>query len=311
MRILVTGAAGFIGAALIHRLLQERGFRVVGSDRHQDSVLPTGVERIVMGELTPEANWCQALADVNVVVHLAARVHVMNDAADEPLSEFRRVNVASTLNLARQAAVAGASRFVFLSSVKVNGESGRYSEGDSPSPQDAYAISKHEAELGLRAIADQSRIEIVIVRPPLVYGHGVKANFQSLIRTVRRGIPLPLGAIQNRRSLVALDNLVDFLVTCITHPAAANQTFLVSDGEDLSTTELVRRLAHAMGRPARLIPVPAALLRVVAAMLGKRDQASRLLGSLQIDASKAHGMLGWVPPISVDEGLRRAATGCE
>jgi nucleoside-diphosphate-sugar epimerase len=247
------------------------------------------------------------LIGVDIVVHLAARVHVMRDSATDPLAEFRRVNVAGTERLALAAATAGVRRFVFLSSVKVNGEKGGYNESDPPAPQDAYGISKHEAELGLRVIAAETGMEVVIIRPPLVYGPGVKANFHVLLWAVARGVPLPLGAIHNRRSLVALDNLVDIIVTCIDHPAAANQTFLVSDGEDLSTTELIRHLARAMGRPARLIPVPASVLMAGATLLGKREVAARLCGSLQVDITKARELLGWLPPITMDEGLRRAA----
>lgn len=261
---------------------------------------------MVAGDLVEGANWQHALAGVDAVVHLAARVHVMREAAADPLAEFRRVNVAASLKLAREAARAGVRRFVYLSSVKVNGESGTFTEGDRPAPEDAYGISKHEAEVGLRQIADETGLEVVIIRPPLVYGPGVRANFRALMRAVARGIPLPLGAIDNRRSLVAVDNLADFTLTCIDHPAAAGELFLVSDGEDLSTTDLIRRMARAMGRPARLIPVPAPVLMAAAALVGKRDAARRLTESLQVDISKARQLLNWVPPISVDEGLRRA-----
>lgn len=307
---MVTGATGFVGTTLINRLVNDRRFDVRGAVRREAAALPAGVERILVGDLTCEPDWQQALAGAEAVIHLAARVHVMREAVANPLSEFRRVNVASTLNLARQAAAAGVPRFVFLSTVKVNGEKGAYKETDSPAPEDAYAISKHEAEVGLRQIAAKTRMAVVIIRPPLVYGPGVKANFQTLMRAVARGVPLPLGAVHNRRSLVALDNLVDFIVTCLDHSAADNETFFVSDGEDLSTTCLIRRLARAMGRPARLIPVPAAVLAAGATLLGKRNVAERLLGSLQVDISKAHRMLRWVPPISVDEGLRRAVAPC-
>jgi nucleoside-diphosphate-sugar epimerase len=306
LRVLVTGATGFVGTTLIARLVNDRRFDVRGAVRREASALPAGVERIAVGDLTPEVDWQHAVAGADAVVHLAARVHVMREAAADSLEEFRRVNVEGSLNLARQAAVAGVRRLVFLSSVKVNGEMGTFTEADIPAPEDAYGISKLETELGLRRIAAETGMEVVIIRPPLVYGPGVKANFQALIRAVARGIPLPLGAIENRRSLVALDNLVDSILTCIGHPAAANETFLVSDGEDLSTTDLIRRLARAMGRPARLIPVPAAVLMAGASLLGKREVAQRLLGSLQVDISKALRVLGWVPRVSVDEGLRRA-----
>jgi nucleoside-diphosphate-sugar epimerase len=237
----------------------------------------------------------------------------MDDACENPLEEFRRINVDSTLNLARQAAVAGVRRFVFISSVKVNGEStppGRpFSECDIASPLDPYGISKHEAELGLRDIAAQTGMDVVIIRPPLVYGPGVKANFAALAEAIGKRWPLPLGGLHNKRSLVALDNLVDFTLTCVTHPDAANQTFLVSDGHDLSTTELVRGLAKWTDRPARLLPVPSWVIRAAGAALGKSAAVMRLTGNLQVDISKAKSVLGWTPPITVDEGLRRVMLG--
>lgn len=272
----------------------------------ESSVTTAGVERFV-GDVGPHTNWVPALSDAQVIVHLAARVHLMRDPASDPLAEFRRVNSEGTLNLARQAAAAGARRFVFLSSVKVNGEAGAFEESDAAAPSDAYGLSKSEAEKGLREIAAETGMDVVIIRSPLVYGPGVQANFRALIRGIALGIPLPLGAVDNRRSLVALDNLVDLIVTCVEHPAAANETFFVSDGEDLSTPQLIRRLARAMGRPARLISVPAPLLMTTATLLGKRHVAQRLLGSLQVDISKARRLLGWVPPVSVDEALRRTA----
>jgi len=306
--VLVTGATGFVGTALCP-MLASRGFRVrLGLRRpHPTAVLPLGAhEAAVVGAIDDQTDWREALRGANTVVHLAARVHVMRDTADSQI-EYRRVNARGSMELARQAAAAGVARFVFLSSIKVNGELGVYTEADPPTPQDAYGVSKHEAEIGLREIAGATGMEVVIIRPPLVYGPGVRANFYTLMRVVGRGMILPLGAIHNRRSFVALDNLVDFIITCIDHPAAANQTFLVSDGEDLTTTDLIRRLARVMDRPARLIPVPMPLLMARATLLGKRAVAQRLLGSLQADMSKARKRLGWTPPISVDEGLRRTA----
>jgi nucleoside-diphosphate-sugar epimerase len=310
LKILVTGATGFVGTTLTNRLVNQRRCDVRGAVRREAGALHADVERIVVGDLTPDVDWRQAVAGADAVMHLAARVHVMRETAADPLSDFRRVNVASTLNLARQAAAARVPRFVFLSSVKVNGEKGACTEADLPSPADAYGISKHEAELGLRQVAAETGMEVVIIRSPMVYGPGVKANFRTLIRAVARGIPLPLGAVHNRRSLVGLDNLVDFILACVEHPAAANETFLVSDGEDLSTTDLIRRLARVLDRPARMIPVPVWVLRAGASLLGRRDVAQRLLGSLQVDMSKARQVLGWTPPISVDEGLRRAVATC-
>ena len=308
MKLLVTGASGFVGRALVSQLIS-RGRTVVGTLRHHSRELPPGSARVVVGDLTPDTDWRAALAGIDVVVHLAARVHVMRDSVADPLAEFRRVNVEATKGLARQSAAAGVARFVFLSSVKVNGESGFYRESDAPAPGDAYGVSKRDAELGLTDIAAQTGMSVVIIRPPLVYGPGVKANFGALMRAVARGVPLPFGAVDNRRSLVALDNLVDFIIRCAEHPAAVNETFLVSDGEDLSTADLIRRLARAMDRRARLLPVPPSVLLALAALLHRKDAAQRLLGSLQVDISKARRMLAWTPPITVDEGLRRAAAG--
>ncbi|MDO9197159.1 SDR family oxidoreductase [Rhodoferax sp.] len=310
--ILVTGATGFVGSALVARLARE-GTETRACVRRNGASLPDGVHTVQVAGLTADTDWRHALAGVAVVVHAAARVHVMVDAATDPLAEFRRVNVDGTLNLARQAAAAMVKRFVFISSVKVNGEAtlpGRpFTADDAPAPLDPYGVSKMEAEQGLRQIAAQTGMAVVIIRPPLVYGPGVKANFAALMRAVQRGWPLPLGAVHNQRSLVALDNLVDFIVTCITHPQAANQTFLVSDGHDLSTTELVRGLARAARMPVRLLPVPVWALRAGAALLGKGDAVQRLCGNLQVDISKARSLLGWTPPISVDDGLRRAVAG--
>ncbi|MDO8773730.1 MAG: SDR family oxidoreductase [Burkholderiaceae bacterium] len=312
--ILVTGATGFVGSALIARLAHE-GIETRACVRRDNASMPNGVHTVQVGDLTADADWSHALTGVGVIVHAAARVHVMDDTATDPMAEFRRVNVQGTLLLARQAAAAGVRRFVFISSIKVNGEATKlgipFSADDFPAPLDPYGVSKMEAEQGLREIAGQTGMEVVIIRPPLVYGPGVKANFAALMRAVQRGWPLPLGAVHNQRSLVALDNLVDFIVTCITHPQAANQTFLVSDGRDLSTTELVRGMAHAAGVPARLVPVPVWALQAGAALLGKGDAVQRLCGNLQVDISKARSLLGWVPPISVDEGLRRAVVGMQ
>lgn len=312
MNILITGANGLVGRSACTRALAA-GMRVRGATRRA-LPLPSGVHAVVVPGLGSPAGWAAGLAGCEAVLHAAARVHVMSESVSDPLVEFRRINVEGTLQLARQAAAAGVRRFVFVSSVKVNGEGTTvhrpFTAADAPAPQDPYGISKMEAEQGLRQIATDTGMEVVIIRPPLVYGPGVKANFATLMRWLQRGIPLPLGAVtNNRRSLVALDNLVDLLMTCIDHPAAANQTFLVSDGEDLSTTELLRRMGHAMACPARLLPVPPTLLRLGAAALGKGNVAQRLLGSLQVDISHTRDTLGWTPPISVDEGLRRAAAG--
>jgi nucleoside-diphosphate-sugar epimerase len=310
MKVLVTGANGFVGQAVLLRLNRMSGVTAIGSVRHAAMFVDAEAPFVTVGELSAQTDWSGALAGVQAVVHTAARVHVMQEASADPLEEFRRVNVEGTFNLARQAASAGVRRFVFVSSVKVNGEvtlSGQaFTEGDVPAPQDPYGQSKHEAELGLHQLAADTGMEVVIIRPPLVYGLGVKANFAALMRVVQRGWPLPLGAVRNQRSLVALDNLVDLIVTCLHHPAAANQTFLVSDGQDLSTAELVRGMARAAGVPARLWPVPVWVLKVAASALGKGAAVQRLCGNLQVDIKKARTLLGWVPPVSVDEGLRSA-----
>lgn len=312
--ILVTGATGFVGKALVKKLVDD-GFSTRACIRRSGIVVSDAAQTVHVPDLSPEVDWRAALEGVSIVMHAAARVHVMADRAADPLEEFRRVNVAGTVNLARQAALAGVTRFVFISSIKVNGEATQprrpFSADDEPAPLDSYGISKMEAERALREIASQTGMEVVIVRPPLVYGPGVKANFASMMRWLRRGVPLPLGAIHNARSLVALDNLVDLLVTCVTHPAAAGQVFLVSDGEDVSTTELLRRAAQAMGRSAHLLPIPSSWLEGAAALLGKTDVAQRLCGSLQVDIEKTRQLLGWRPPLTLDEGLKRVAEGFE
>lgn len=297
-RVLLTGSTGFVGSCLAARIY--RNYEVIGVSRRGGSGSNT-----IVSEIDGGTDWADAVSGTDVVIHLAARVHMMHDTSADPLTEFRKVNTEGTLNLARQAAAAGVRRFIFLSSVKVNGETGFFRESDPEHPQDAYAVSKFEAEQGLRRIASETGMAVTIIRPPLVYGPGVKANFQALVRAVQKGIPLPLGAIDNRRSLVAIDNLVDLIVACIDHPAAANETFLVSDGEDLSSPELVRRLARAMGKPARLVPVPPGLLMAAARLAGRRTAAERLISSLQVDISKAARLLDWHPPVTVDEGLAR------
>jgi len=307
--ILVTGANGFVGRALRQKLDECRRFSTTGAVR-SDMHASNSAGNIVVGNLDENTNWQPALAGKDVVIHTAARAHIMEDLSSTPLVEYRKVNVKGTLNLARQAAEFGVRRFVFISSIKVNGErtpkNQPFVPEDAPAPKDAYGISKLEAEKGLRALAAETDMELVIIRPPLVYGPGVKGNFASLMQLVGKGLPLPLGAIYNKRSLVALDNLVDLIITCVDHPAAANQLFLAGDGQDLSTTELLQGLAKAMGKPSLLVPVPAGLLMFGATILGKKAMAQRLLGSLQVDISKARNVLGWQPPLSVEEGLNAA-----
>ncbi len=311
--IFVTGANGFVGCSLCAALVNS-GQTVVAAARHSSPERVPGITNfLVINTLDSNTDWQNGLHGCDTVIHLAARVHVMNDPVADPLTEFFKVNVDGTLNLARQAAATGVRRFIFISSIKVNGEStvlGQpFSPDDVPEPQDPYSISKYEAEQGLRRLAAETQMEVVIIRPPLVYGPGVKANFQNMMRWLKRGLPLPLGAIHNKRSLLALDNLVDLISICIDHKDAANQTFLASDGEDLSTTELLRRMAHMLGKTVLLIPVPPLFLEAGFSFLGKNNMAQRLCASLQADISKTQTLLGWTPPISVDEGLLRTAQG--
>lgn len=318
MQILVTGASGFVGSALVHRLATGDSHSVIGAVRalaHGRAPLGAkydAVQRWVeLGDLVGAELAPNLFVDVDVVVHCAARVHVMHEVDADPLAAFRAVNVNGTLKLAQAAALAGVKRFVFLSSVKVHGEgttgAGPLTAEAELCPADAYARSKLEAEKALLELAAKTGLEVVIVRPPLVYGPGVTANFHSMMVWLNRGVPLPLGAIGNRRSLVALDNLVDLLTICLDHPRAAGQAFLVSDGEDISTTQLLRRLGVALGKPARLVPVPHMLLSGAGALLGKRAVIERICGSLQVDIDKTRSLLGWNPPVSVDKALAMTA----
>lgn len=308
--ILVTGASGFVGGALCASLVNHSPLRISVRDKSKTELFAN--VGIFEASISPDQNWTSALSGVSVVVHCAARVHVMSEEAADPLFEFRRVNVDGTLNLARQASEAGVRRFVFISSIKVNGECtdlGHPFTADQISvPSDPYGVSKYEAEIGLKALSKETGMEVVIIRPTLVYGPGVKANFLSMMNWLRRDIPLPLGGItKNRRSFVFLDNLVDLINVCLSHPAAANQTFLVSDGEDLSTAGLLDHMALALGRPSKLISVPAALITLGAKLIGRADIAQRLCGSLQVDIKKTKDLLGWLPPVSVNEGLSQTA----
>jgi len=373
MKFLITGANGFVGRALCAELLL-RGYSVHAAVRAADKFVGDA-EPVAVGDIDGATDWSEALCGVEVVVHLAARVHVMRETDADPLAEFRRVNVEGTANLARQAAGAGVKRLVYVSSVKVNGEStaleeippgpnavhltvrgepfdcvqeslveppasqlepfdklrangnfykvnsiapgphfakgvagaAAFTETDAPSPQDPYGISKWEAEQILSRVSQETGLEVVIVRPPLVYGAGVKGNFAQMLKVLDKGIPLPLASIHNQRSLAYVGNLVDSLIACATHPAAAGQTYLVSDGEDISTPDLLRQLGAAMGHPARLFPCPPALLKLAGRLTGKSDQVERLLGSLQVDSGKIRRELGWTPPFTLQEGLRLTA----
>ena len=305
--LLITGANGFIGRALISKLALEKNHFVRASVRKKTIQFPSQIEIIKNIEASSNINWAEALRDIDVVIHLLARVHVMDDKVTDPLLEFRNINVNATIALAKAAAKKGIKRFVFLSSVKVNGESTfdqPFSESNLAHPQDAYAISKWEAEKALRQISKETGMEVVIIRSPLVYGPNVKANFLRMIQYVKRGLPLPLGAIQNKRSLIGMDNLVDFISTVISHPKAANETFLISDDEDISTTDLLRRIGKYIGKPARLIPLHPKILSFLFKVLGRQDFGDRLLGSLEVDITKAKKLLAWSPPKTLDEGLR-------
>jgi len=311
--VLVTGANGFVGRALVARLANDPRFGVRATTRRG---IPDGLQHIGPVhalDLEQQVDFREALLDVSCVIHTAARVHVGSDRGHSDLARFRRINVEGTRHLAEQAAVVGVRRFVFVSSVKVNGEFTRpgmpFRASDTPRPECAYGVSKWEAEQVLARVAKETGLEVVIVRPPLAYGPGVKANLLRLMQLVHKGWPLPLARVDNRRSLVALDNLIDLLTRCIDHPAAARQTFLVSDGEDLSTPELIRGIAEAMGRPPRLYPVPLPILRGAARMTGRVAEFERLTGSLQLDIQATRVTLGWEPPISVREGLARALDG--
>ena len=302
--VLVTGASGFVGSAVVRRL-QAQGRAVRAAVRTMPVDAPAS-EHVVVGDVGPTTDWTQALRGVSDVVHCAARVHQLRDTAADPLAAFRRTNLEGTRALAEQAARSGVRRLLFVSSVGVNGAEtyGRpFREGDTAAPHSPYALSKLEAESALHAIAAQTRLEVVVVRPPLVYGPGAPGNFAALIAAVGRGVPLPFGAIHNRRSFVAVANLVDFLVVALAHPQAPGLTFFVSDGEDLSTTELLRLTATALHVRARLLPVPAAWLRGTMRWLGRAELGQRLCGSLQVDISAARDVLGWRPVVGVKEAL--------
>lgn len=314
MNVFLTGGTGFVGSELIKSLIRNDSFRITLAvrDSAKNSWGGAGPAKIFyIEDLYERTDWSGMLSGANVVIHCAGRAHIMSENVLSPLQEYRRVNVEGTLNLARQAAAAGVKRFIFISSVKVNGEAtvpGKpFCAHSAPNPIDPYGVSKFEAEQGLIELRADTGMEVVIIRPVLVYGPGAKANFLNMMKWLYRNIPLPLGAIHNKRSLVALDNLIDLIVTCIDHPRAANQTFLVSDGEDLSTTELLQRMSRALGKRPRLLPVPVWMLATAAKLVGKQSIAQRLCGSLQVDSSYTRERLGWTPPVSVDAALRRTA----
>jgi len=304
--ILLTGSTGFVGRQVLLRLVADN-FQVQASIRNNNAGLPGAVNRHQVGDLLPNTNWQAALKGVDCVIHAAARVHVMNDQAPDSLAAFREVNVSGTLNLARQAAQEGVKRFIFISSIKVNGEGTpqgvAFKPADQAAPMDSYGASKLEAENALMSIGTETGMEIVIIRPPLVYGSGVKGNFLSLLKLAGTSLPLPLGAVNNNRSMVYLGNLVDLIVTCIGHPNAANQLFLASDCHDISTTQLLSRIRALMNKPKLLVPVPAFLFRLLGTVTGKRAIVDRLFGSLQVDSRNTKELLGWTPPYTVEQGL--------
>jgi len=319
LKILVTGGTGFVGSALISQLL-DQGHKVIAAIRSLESIstqVVNGLEYVVVGNIDGNTDWSVALAGVDCVIHCAGRSHVINETEENPLETFRQVNVDGTHSLAVQAMLFNIKRLVFLSSIKVNGEVTHigklFKPDDYFSSNDAYAISKYEAELGLLKVVQDSLMEVVIIRPPIVYGPNVKANFERLIKLIKKEFPLPFGMINNKRSFIAIDNLVDFILLCADcskSPKAANQIFLVSDGEDVSTTTLLRKVARAYCAKVRLIPVPVSLLRLGAKVRGRSDLADRLFGNLQVDPSKACELLGWKPVVTMDEQLKKMAE-CE
>jgi nucleoside-diphosphate-sugar epimerase len=304
-RILLTGANGFVGLALCKRLLSEGHHITAALRRPAGPFFHESINSVIVGNVDDKTDWTQAVEGIDVVVHLAARVHQMVEGAADPIQAYRQVNVEGTRNLAESAAHAGVGRFVYLSSVKVNGEErlSAYREDDDPAPQDPYGISKREGERQVGVIAEKSAMECVVIRPPLVYGPAVKANFLTLMGLVDRKVPLPLANIRNRRSFIYLGNLVDCIFTCMAHPSAAGQTFLVSDDKDISTPELIRLIASSLKTTAYLFPCPQTLLRSVAGLLGKKSASDRLLGSLTVDIAKIKRKLSWMPPFSIESGL--------
>lgn len=313
MKILLTGSTGFVGRQLVKQLVKEKDVSLNLALRSREEAFAPEISLFAPMDLAAHTDWQEALKGCDVVIHAAARVHIMDEKVKNPLQEFRRINTEGTLNLAAQAARSGVKRFIFISTIKVNGEltlaNQSFTADDLPNPLDPYAISKYEAEQGLKQIAATTKMEVVIIRPPLVYGAGVKGNFQRLLNWLQKGVPLPLGAITNKRSFVALENLSSLIMNCITNPRAANQVFLVSDGEDLSTTELLRRMGLSINKSVYLLPIPQFLLKYTAILLGKREVFERLCGSLQVNISKTKEFLDWEPEVSIYEALKGLGVG--
>jgi nucleoside-diphosphate-sugar epimerase len=309
-QVLVTGASGFIGRALCNRILAE-GWFFRGTTRSLSNLenLPKNYEIVETGPIGPKTNWEIALEDIDTVVHLAAHVHVMNASDSNQNSIYRRVNTEGSQELAKIAVKKKVRKFIYLSSIKVNGEGKKsaYSESDEPKPSDPYGLSKWEAEKVLQQIVSDSNMELVILRPPLVYGPGVKANFLQLIKIIEKGLPLPLANVKNRRSFIFMGNLIDIIIACIQNPKAAGETFLVSDGKDISTPDLIRQLALALGKSPLLFSAPTPLLKQLSRLVGMPELTNRLLDSLWIDISKIQKRLNWMPPYDLEEGLRITA----
>lgn len=303
MRVLVTGANGFVGHALMDQLALRAELTPVGGLRSLSKAPSNDHVYAVCPDLDPEADWSQCVAGIDVVVHCAARAHLLSDDAVDPIVAFRRINTAGTLKLAQQAAAAGVKHFVFISSIGVNGAqtfATAFDEHSPPAPHSPYAISKHEAEIGLFSLAENSGMTVSVVRPPLVYGPGAPGNLARLTGLIQRGLPLPLASVQNKRTLISLTNLVDLLVLCATHPAAPGEIFLAGDPEDVSTADIVRHIARGINKQALLIPFPVHLIDRTLHSLGKGFMAQQLFGSLQVDASKARRLLSWSPPVRPD-----------
>lgn len=306
--VLITGATGFIGNSLVIKLATFSEYKVRVAIRKKSENFPDSVEVLENFDISKKIDWTQALEKIDIIIHCAARVHIMKDLSKDPISDFRKVNTDGTLNLASQAALLGVKRFIFLSSLGVNGEKtikDPFKADDTPNPHSPYTQSKMEAEIGLMEISKKNKMSVVIIRPPLVYGQNAPGNFGSLIRIVKKYIPLPLGAVKNKRSFVFLDNLIDMIICCLSHPNAINQVFLVSDDEDLSTAQLLKKIGKALGTTIFLLPIPLLILKVSAKCIGKAKTAQQLLGSLQVDLEKTKSLLGWKPPFSVDDALRK------
>lgn len=306
--ILVTGAGGFIGNALIHHLQKASANNVIGIFRQNQTELPKAIQQIIIQNLTPETDWHEALHEIDCIIHLAGRAHILQEATTKPLEEFRKTNTETTVQLAQQAAKNNVKRLIFISSIGVNGNKNKqsFSVQSIENPVDDYAKSKYEAEIKLKAIAKKTNLEIVIIRPPLVYGADAPGNFKRLLNLIDKGYYLPLASTKNKRSFVALENLIDLISICISHPRAKNQLFLVSDDNDLSTAEFIRLIAISMEKPVRLFSIPARLLELIVLITRKKKIANSLLSSLTLDITHTKETLGWLPPISMDRAMRLA-----